>query len=47
MVIVKEVWIVFLMLFGVGIKDDIKEVWDNGGLICWIVIYCIEVDVLI
>lgn len=35
------------MLFGVGIKDDIKEVWDNGGLICWIVIYCIEVDVLI
>ena len=43
----KESKIAFLMLPGVGTKDDIKEAQDNGGSICRIATHCTEADVSI
>ena len=43
----KEAKIAFLMLPGVGTKDDIKEAQDNGGSICRIATHCTEADVSI
>lgn len=43
----KEARIAFLMLPGVGTKDDIKEARDNGGSICRIATHCTEADVSI
>lgn len=43
----KEARIAFLMLPGVGTKDDIKEAQDNGGSICRIATHCTEADVSI
>lgn len=37
--------IAFLMLPGVGTKDDIKQAQDNGGQICRIATHCTEADV--
>ncbi|MEE2032608.1 4-hydroxy-2-oxovalerate aldolase [Rhodococcus chondri] len=39
--------IAFLMLPGVGIKDDIVEAQDNGASICRIATHCTEADVSI
>jgi len=36
--------IAFLMLPGVGTKDDIREAQDNGGSICRIATHCTEAD---
>ncbi len=41
----KEAKIAFLMLPGVGTKDDIKEAQNNGGTICRIATHCTEADV--
>jgi 4-hydroxy 2-oxovalerate aldolase len=43
----KEAKIAFLMLPGVGTKEDIKEAQDNGGSICRIATHCTEADVSI
>ncbi|EUA51898.1 4-hydroxy-2-oxovalerate aldolase domain protein [Mycobacterium xenopi 3993] len=43
----KEARIAFLMLPGVGTKDDIKEAQANGGSICRIATHCTEADVSI
>jgi 4-hydroxy 2-oxovalerate aldolase len=43
----KEARIAFLMLPGVGTKEDIKEAQDNGGSICRIATHCTEADVSI
>ncbi|ACY99008.1 MULTISPECIES: 4-hydroxy-2-oxovalerate aldolase [Thermomonospora] len=37
--------IAFLMLPGVGVKDDIREAADNGAQICRIATHCTEADV--
>jgi 4-hydroxy 2-oxovalerate aldolase len=37
--------IAFLMLPGVGTKEDIKEAQDNGGEICRVATHCTEADV--
>ena len=37
--------IAFLMLPGVGVKDDIREAADNGAKICRIATHCTEADV--
>ena len=42
-----EARIAFLMLPGVGTKDDIKEAQHNGGSICRIATHCTEADVSI
>ena len=42
-----EAKIAFLMLPGVGTKEDIKEAQDNGGSICRIATHCTEADVSI
>ncbi len=39
--------IAFLMLPGVGTKEDIKEAQNNGGSICRIATHCTEADVSI
>jgi 4-hydroxy 2-oxovalerate aldolase len=39
--------IAFLMLPGVGTKDDIREAQNNGGSICRIATHCTEADVSI
>ncbi|GIH71355.1 4-hydroxy-2-oxovalerate aldolase [Sphaerimonospora thailandensis] len=39
--------IAFLMLPGVGVKDDIREAADNGASICRIATHCTEADVSI
>ena len=41
----KQAKIAFLMLPGVGTKDDIREAQDNGGSICRIATHCTEADV--
>src|SRR5690349_10551154 len=41
----KRAMIAFLMLPGVGTKDDIREAQDNGGSICRIATHCTEADV--
>ncbi len=41
----KHAKIAFLMLPGVGTKDDILEAQDNGGSICRIATHCTEADV--
>ena len=43
----KEAKIAFLMLPGVGTKEDIKEAQSNGGSICRIATHCTEADVSI
>ena len=43
----REAKIAFLMLPGVGTKDDIKEAADNGGSICRIATHCTEADMSI
>ena len=43
----KEAKIAFLMLPGVGTKEDIKEAQNNGGTICRIATHCTEADVSI
>src|ERR1700743_805790 len=43
----KAAKIAFLMLPGVGTKEDIKEAQDNGGSICRIATHCTEADVSI
>ena len=43
----KESKIAFLMLPGVGTKEDIKEAQSNGGSICRIATHCTEADVSI
>ena len=43
----KDAKIAFLMLPGVGIKEDIKEAQNNGGSICRIATHCTEADVSI
>src|ERR1700758_5111915 len=43
----KEAKIAFLMLPGVGTKEDIKEAQGNGGSICRIATHCTEADVSI
>ena len=43
----KQAKIAFLMLPGVGTKDDIREAQDNGGSICRIATHCTEADVSI
>jgi 4-hydroxy 2-oxovalerate aldolase len=40
-----EAKIAFLMLPGVGTKDDIRQAQDNGGSICRIATHCTEADV--
>ena len=40
----KQAKIAFLMLPGVGTKDDILEAQDNGGSICRIATHCTEAD---
>src|SRR3978361_1053968 len=40
----KESKIAFLMLPGVGTKEDIKEAQHNGGSICRIATHCTEAD---
>jgi 4-hydroxy 2-oxovalerate aldolase len=39
--------IAFLMLPGVGVKDDIREAADNGASVCRIATHCTEADVSI
>ncbi|KAA0088805.1 4-hydroxy-2-oxovalerate aldolase, partial [Mycolicibacterium sp. P1-18] len=39
--------IAFLMLPGLGTKEDIKEAQQNGGSICRIATHCTEADVSI
>ena len=41
----KRAKIAFLMLPGVGVKDDILAAQDNGGSICRIATHCTEADV--
>ena len=41
----KRAKIAFLMLPGVGTKDDIRAAQDNGGSICRIATHCTEADV--
>ncbi len=41
----KRARIAFLMLPGVGVKDDILAAQDNGGSICRIATHCTEADV--
>ncbi|HEX7717463.1 MAG TPA: 4-hydroxy-2-oxovalerate aldolase [Marmoricola sp.] len=41
----KNAKIAFLMLPGVGTKDDIREAQGNGGSICRIATHCTEADV--
>ena len=41
----KNAKIAFLMLPGVGTKDDIREAQDNGGSICRIATHCTEADI--
>ena len=41
----KQAKIAFLMLPGVGVKDDILAARDNGGSICRIATHCTEADV--
>ncbi|MEV7005162.1 4-hydroxy-2-oxovalerate aldolase [Streptosporangium sp. NPDC051022] len=41
----KRAKIAFLMLPGVGVKDDIREAADNGASICRIATHCTEADV--
>ena len=41
----KRARIAFLMLPGVGTKDDIRAAQDNGGQICRIATHCTEADV--
>jgi 4-hydroxy 2-oxovalerate aldolase len=41
----KRAKIAFLMLPGVGTKDDIRAAQDNGGQICRIATHCTEADV--
>jgi 4-hydroxy 2-oxovalerate aldolase len=43
----KEAKIAFLILPGVGTKEDIKEAQNNGGSICRIATHCTEADVSI
>ncbi|MCW2589749.1 MAG: 4-hydroxy-2-oxovalerate aldolase, partial [Mycobacterium sp.] len=43
----KESKIAFLMLPGLGTKEDIKEAQGNGGSICRIATHCTEADVSI
>src|SRR6201987_5376595 len=43
----KEAKIAFLMLPGLGTKEDIKEAQNNGGSICRIATHCTEADVSI
>ncbi|MFC0862121.1 4-hydroxy-2-oxovalerate aldolase [Sphaerimonospora cavernae] len=43
----KRAKIAFLMLPGVGVKDDIREAADNGASICRIATHCTEADVSI
>ena len=43
----KHAKIAFLMLPGVGTKEDIKEAQNNGGSICRIATHCTEADVSI
>ncbi|CDQ44540.1 4-hydroxy-2-ketovalerate aldolase [Mycolicibacterium neoaurum] len=43
----KDAKIAFLMLPGVGTKEDIKEAQNNGGEICRIATHCTEADVSI
>ena len=43
----KEAKIAFLMLPGLGTKEDIKEAQHNGGSICRIATHCTEADVSI
>ena len=43
----KESKVAFLMLPGVGTKEDIKEAQNNGGSICRIATHCTEADVSI
>src|ERR1700743_3161837 len=43
----KAAKIAFLMLPGVGTKEDIKAAQDNGGSICRIATHCTEADVSI
>ncbi len=40
----KTAKIAFLMLPGVGTKDDIRAAQDNGGQICRIATHCTEAD---
>ncbi|MFA6575448.1 MAG: 4-hydroxy-2-oxovalerate aldolase, partial [Nocardioides sp.] len=40
----KRAKIAFLMLPGVGTKDDIRAAQDNGGQICRIATHCTEAD---
>jgi 4-hydroxy 2-oxovalerate aldolase len=40
----KQAKIAFLMLPGVGTKDDIRAAQDNGGVICRIATHCTEAD---
>ncbi|MGY2058689.1 4-hydroxy-2-oxovalerate aldolase [Nocardia gipuzkoensis] len=42
-----EAKIAFLMLPGVGTKEDIEQAGDNGGSICRIATHCTEADVSI
>src|SRR3954469_8760275 len=39
--------IAFLMLPGVGVKDDIRASADNGAAICRVATHCTEADVSI
>ncbi len=41
----KDAKIAFLMLPGLGIKEDIKEAHDNGASVCRIATHCTEADV--
>ncbi|MGC4963115.1 4-hydroxy-2-oxovalerate aldolase [Gordonia sp. DT218] len=43
----KQAKIAFLMLPGLGTKDDIRAAQDNGGQICRIATHCTEADVSI
>jgi 4-hydroxy 2-oxovalerate aldolase len=43
----KRAKIAFLMLPGVGVKDDIRMAQDNGGSICRIATHCTEADISI
>jgi len=43
----KQAKIAFLMLPGVGVKDDIRAAQDNGGSICRIATHCTEADISI
>ena len=43
----KNAKIAFLMLPGLGIKEDIKAAFDNGASVCRIATHCTEADVSI